>query len=252
MTIHGESEDKVSNVQGFERFLCKSPLMSFVPRSKAADKCQLQPGQQVDVESDQPVAYGLYHMEYRFQGRLVAVGVLDILPRSISSVYLFYDPEYAFMRLGKVSAIREMALVKQIGRKQGMEKVKYYNLGLYIHSCQKMRYKSEYQPCELLDPETCTWLPYSTIKGQLDRGVRYNFMQHSVTEAVPQRDRGGSSTSDSSTSTNSDTEDRDEELPSPPPPGILDPTNLPASMIARCLVFDHNHIDLLTVSHCNA
>lgn len=55
-------------------------------------------------------------MLYRIDGKLIAVGVLDVLPESISSVYFFYDPEYEFLNLGTYSALRfvknEMTLLR--------------------------------------------------------------------------------------------------------------------------------------------
>jgi arginine-tRNA-protein transferase len=44
--------------------------------------------------------YGAFHQLYRIDGKLIAVGVIDILPICLSSVYLFYDPDYAFLSLG--------------------------------------------------------------------------------------------------------------------------------------------------------
>jgi arginine-tRNA-protein transferase len=38
-------------------------------------------------------------------GKLIAVGVVDILPKCLSSVYLFYDPDYAFLSLGIYSGL---------------------------------------------------------------------------------------------------------------------------------------------------
>ena len=256
MEIHGESETKVASRQGFERFLCKGPLMPFVPGAGDDAGLERMAGQTVDVESNSPIAFDLYHMEYRYQGRLVAVGVLDILPRSISSVYLFYDPAYAFLQMGKVSAIRELALVKQVQRKKGMSAVQYYNLGLYIHSCRKMRYKAEYQPAELLDPQSCTWLPFSSIKAQLDRGVRYNFLQHSPSQSVPQRLGSQSAVmaqaAEESESDVEEDEDEDAHLPLPPPPGTMNPTQLPPDMLASCLFFARGQVDILFVSVLHA
>ena len=42
---------------------------------------------------------------------LVAVGVVDILPRCLSSVYLFWDPAFAGLALGKLSALKEIEWV---------------------------------------------------------------------------------------------------------------------------------------------
>ena len=40
--------------------------------------------------------------------KLVAVGVLDVLPSGVSSVYFFYDPDYKHLSLGKFSALKEI------------------------------------------------------------------------------------------------------------------------------------------------
>ncbi len=44
--------------------------------------------------------YGTFHQQYRLEGRLIAVGIIDVLPRCLSSVYLFWEPECASMSLG--------------------------------------------------------------------------------------------------------------------------------------------------------
>ena len=36
--------------------------------------------------------YGAYHRQYLLNGKIIAVGVIDILPSCVSSVYLYYDP----------------------------------------------------------------------------------------------------------------------------------------------------------------
>lgn len=93
---------------------------------------------------------GSYHQCYRLDGKLVAVGVLDLLPHAVSSVYLFYDPDYQEWDWGKISALQEIALTIEKG-------YEYYYMGYYIHSCTKMRYKGQFQPSHLLDPESLEW-----------------------------------------------------------------------------------------------
>ena len=39
-------------------------------------------------------------------GKLIAVGVLDILPQCVSSVYFYYDTDYSFLSPGVYSALR--------------------------------------------------------------------------------------------------------------------------------------------------
>ena len=71
MAIHGDSREKC-NASQFKRFLCKSPLI-------------FSPGQV-------PEGLGSFHQHYLLDGRIIAVGVVDILPHCVSSVYLYYDP----------------------------------------------------------------------------------------------------------------------------------------------------------------
>jgi arginine-tRNA-protein transferase len=52
------------------------------------------------------LGYGSFHQQYVLNGKIVAVGVIDILDKCVSSVYFFYDPFYSFLNLGTYSALR--------------------------------------------------------------------------------------------------------------------------------------------------
>lgn len=54
----------------------------------------------------QSIALGSYHQQYYLDGHLIAVGVVDILPRCLSAKYLYYDPDYEFLTLGTYTALR--------------------------------------------------------------------------------------------------------------------------------------------------
>ena len=97
---------------------------------------------------------GLYHQQYRLGGVLIAVGVVDILPSGLSSVYLYYDPIFSqkFVPMGKYAILKEIEYTRQT------LKLPYYYLGYYIESCRKMRYKAEYRPSELLCPTFYRWV----------------------------------------------------------------------------------------------
>lgn len=97
-----------------------------------------------------PCGFGSFHQQYLVDGQLVAVGVIDILPNCLSSKYLFWDPDFAFLSLGKYSALQEIGWVKD--NQVYCPSLQYYYLGYYIHSCNKMRYKAAYRPSELLCP----------------------------------------------------------------------------------------------------
>ena len=55
------------------------------------------------------MGYGSFHQQYWLDGRIVAVGVIDILPTCVSSVYLYYHPDFASLSLGSYSALRSVA-----------------------------------------------------------------------------------------------------------------------------------------------
>lgn len=65
---------------------------------------------QAEYSLDGPeVGYGSFHQQYWLDGRIVAVGVIDILPTCVSSVYLYYHPDFASLSLGSYSALRSVA-----------------------------------------------------------------------------------------------------------------------------------------------
>ncbi|EKF73619.1 arginyl-tRNA-protein transferase [Alcanivorax hongdengensis A-11-3] len=80
---------------------------------------------------------------FREAGKLRAVAVTDTLDDGLSAVYTFFDPTLDDRSLGV------MALLWQIDycRRQGLP---YLYLGYWIRQCQKMRYKSQYRPLEIL------------------------------------------------------------------------------------------------------
>ena len=130
------------------------------------------------------LGYGAVHHRYFLDETLVAVAVLDVLPGSLSSVYVFYDPAVAkTLPLGKLTALREIQWLQRVSypppsdvsgghRAEGVTagpaantggpspRLRSYLMGFYVDSCVKMRYKGEYGPCELLCPVTrASWIP---------------------------------------------------------------------------------------------
>ncbi|KAJ1816235.1 Arginyl-tRNA--protein transferase 1, partial [Coemansia sp. RSA 2599] len=140
--------DRDATRLGFREFLCDSPLAH----------CRQDTSQ--DAEGLQrllPRGFGSYHMCYYVDGALAAVGVIDALPRCVSAVYLFYDPDYSELSLGSFSALREMALVRQLHRY--IPSISYYYPGYYVPRCSKMTYKARWRPAEMLDLVSYKWIP---------------------------------------------------------------------------------------------
>ncbi|XP_040293964.1 arginyl-tRNA--protein transferase 1 isoform X5 [Bufo bufo] len=131
--------ENVAHKLEFTRFLCDSPL---------------EPETRPDGIS---CGYGSFHQQYWLDGKIIAVGVIDILPYCVSSVYLYYDPDCSFLSPGVYSALREIAFTRKLQRKAA--DLCYYYMGFYIHSCPKMRYKGHYKPSQLLCPESYSWVP---------------------------------------------------------------------------------------------
>lgn len=158
IAVHHDEPHKVTR-SGYDDFLCSSALVLE----------QSQEDEQQNGSDKYPFkGYGTYHVRYMLdETKLIAVSVVDVLPTGWSSVYFFYDPDYSHLSLGVVSAIKEIELVRQ--ELQRVPEFQFMYLGYYIHSCPKMRYKAQYEPSQLLCPETSTWVPYVQVKPKLDQ-----------------------------------------------------------------------------------
>ena len=134
-----------------------------------------------------PRGFGSFHHQYRVDGRLIAVGVVDVLPKCLSSKYFFWEPSFAWASLGKLGALREIEWVRDASRTCGS--LRYYYLGYYIHACPKMRYKAEYRPSELKCAVTGRWTPLEDreVLRRLEGGA------FAPLRAAPEADRNGSS-----------------------------------------------------------
>ena len=194
--VHGDSEAELTRAH-YTRFLVDSPLRYVPPGASvtvrarrganrgwfpappppprhANDAKEAAPEESSDsgfVGADAaivapPSGFGSFHQAYRVDGALVAVGVVDVLPRCLSSVYSFYDPDLAPLALGKLTALREIRWTADA--RAACPSLEYYYLGFYIHGCPKMRYKAEYKPSELRCPVTGAWVPVEECRAALD------------------------------------------------------------------------------------
>jgi len=151
--IH-KDEDHECDQNTFRRFLCDSPLV---------------------YETRQNVLLGAFHQHYLLDGKIIAVGVIDILPTCVSSVYLYYDPDFGHLSLGTYSALREIQLVNQLTK--SLPTLAYYYMGYYVHSCPKMKYKGHYLPSDLLSPVSYTWHDITLCSPLLDENKFCSFSE---------------------------------------------------------------------------
>lgn len=82
-------------------------------------------------------------------------------------MYVFYDPDMPRLQLGRYTALREIQWVQAVHAR--LPRLRYYYMGYYVHSCQKMRYKADYRPSELLCPVTGRWVHHHKAKPVLDK-----------------------------------------------------------------------------------
>jgi arginine-tRNA-protein transferase len=144
--VHHDPPSKITR-SGFRNFLCESPLKAPTPHSINGPTKRL----------------GSYHQCYRLDGKLIAMGVIDLLPHCVSGVYFIYHSDFEKWSFGKISALREACLALEDG-------YQYYYMGYYIHSCIKMRYKNDYKPQYILDLENLQWDPLNNeVKSLLDQ-----------------------------------------------------------------------------------
>lgn len=86
-------------------------------------------------------------VEFRDQGILRMVSVIDLLDDGLSSVYTFYDPDLPRARLGVYNVLWQIELCRKLD-------LNFVYLGYWIKESRKMSYKSQYQPAEgLLEGE---------------------------------------------------------------------------------------------------
>jgi arginine-tRNA-protein transferase len=80
-----------------------------------------------------------FEILYFDESRLIAVDLVDILDEGISSLYCYYDPEYASYSLGRYTLLEQIRLAQRLG-------LKWIYLGYYVENCQSLAYKNGYAP----------------------------------------------------------------------------------------------------------
>lgn len=96
-------------------------------------------------EADSPIYSGVMNMDYRLNGKLVGVGVIDVGNVSLSSNYFYYDTSDEIMKrsIGTFTILKEIEYCMENG-------IPLYYLGYYLSECKSMMYKGRFLPHELL------------------------------------------------------------------------------------------------------
>lgn len=84
------------------------------------------------------------------ENKLIAVSVVDVLPEhGLSAIYTFFDPHQPKRSLGRLGILTQVMEAQRMG-------IPFVYLGYWIQACEKMNYKTDYQPIELLEGRTWT------------------------------------------------------------------------------------------------
>lgn len=84
-----------------------------------------------------------YEFAYFREGQLVAVALVDLLPRALSAVYCYYDPLYKPYSLGTYSILKQIAYAKE-------HNIPHLYPGYWVPQNQSLSYKSRFRPFEVL------------------------------------------------------------------------------------------------------
>lgn len=83
-------------------------------------------------------------------GKLIGVGILDVTPDALSSVYFYWEPSLAKLSLGTYSALVEIDLCRTWNKA-------YYYLGYLVPGSKTMSYKAEFPAAEVWVGDR--WIP---------------------------------------------------------------------------------------------
>ncbi|MBL6751484.1 MAG: arginyltransferase [Nevskia sp.] len=83
--------------------------------------------------------------EFRAGDRLLAVSVVDRVPRGFSAVYSFFAPDEPARGLGTFAILQQVQRARQMG-------LPYVYLGYWVAESAKMNYKRNFRPMEVLTP----------------------------------------------------------------------------------------------------
>jgi arginine-tRNA-protein transferase len=82
-----------------------------------------------------------YFVEFTIAGELAGVAVIDHLNNALSAIYTFFDAKFSSRSLGVY------AVLWQIEHAKSLQLESLY-LGYWVEGCQKMSYKTNYQPLQ--------------------------------------------------------------------------------------------------------
>lgn len=115
-----------------------------------------------------------FFMEFWQNDRLIMVAVCDRLDDGISAVYTFFDPQMHRLSLGTFAILSQIEYVKNLG-------LKYLYLGFWVADSDKMKYKTNFFPIELLINQTWHYFAEQPTKQTVEPFIKQAIKQHYLT-----------------------------------------------------------------------
>lgn len=84
------------------------------------------------------------YLEFRLDSQLMGVAVCDQLDNALSAVYTFYEPEMNQRSLGTFGILLQIHVAQE-------KELDFVYLGYWIENCDKMNYKTQFRPLEILN-----------------------------------------------------------------------------------------------------
>jgi len=96
--------------------------------------------------------------------KLIASSLIDHTPKSMSSIYAMFHPDYGAYSLGVHTMLLEIYAARQLG-------VTFYYPGFAHHEPSFYDYKKRFNGLQWLDwRDAVDWLPYERLKGRTEKG----------------------------------------------------------------------------------
>ena len=111
--------------------------------------------------TDKGKLQGTFHQVYFLDDKLIAVSIIDFLPRYFVSIYLYYDPKVRFLQPGIYTILQELHFMSEL--RSTMPEMQFYDLGYYTKYSPKVSYKSHFHPAEVLCPTTLKWYDLDSV-----------------------------------------------------------------------------------------
>lgn len=122
------------------------------------------------------VPYNTKQLEVRFEGKLIALSIIDIGLSSIASILGLYDLNFKEYSLGNYTMLKEMEFAKDSG-------LKWYYPGYILDQESSFNYKLKFSECQYMN-EDSEWLPFSAYDPQACKAHKIRMKTQEIMDSL--------------------------------------------------------------------